>query len=136
MKTKFYRCPICGNIVTKLHDSGIGPYCCSRPMDELRPNTEDASGEKHVPVVSKIDYSHVLVRVGSELHPMTDEHHIMFIFLETRNKNGDHEGHFVLLNKTDEPKKEICVCSSDVVAVYAYCNKHGLWSQVLGEPDK
>lgn len=136
MKTKFYRCRVCGNIVTKLHDSGVGPYCCSQPMEELRANTEDASHEKHVPVLTKTDDSHLMVRVGADPHPMTDEHHIMFIYLETRDKKGNHEGHFVLLDKTGEPMKEFCACSGEVVALYAYCNLHGLWCQNFEEPKK
>ena len=50
--TKFYVCPDCGLVVETIHDSGISPSCCNRKMDELIPNTVEASGEKHIPAVS------------------------------------------------------------------------------------
>ena len=48
---KFYRCEHCGNIIIKLHDSGVPVVCCGQPMTEMVPGTVDASLEKHVPVV-------------------------------------------------------------------------------------
>ena len=48
---KFYRCNHCKQIITKLNDSGVPVICCGEPMKELVPNTTDAAGEKHVPVV-------------------------------------------------------------------------------------
>ena len=49
---KFFRCDKCGNIVTKLVDSGAPLSCCGQPMTELVPNTVDAATEKHVPVIA------------------------------------------------------------------------------------
>ena len=33
MELKFYRCPICGNIVVKLENSGVPVVCCGKPME-------------------------------------------------------------------------------------------------------
>ena len=68
---KFYRCAHCGNIVAYIHDSGVRAVCCGEEMKELVPNTTDAAGEKHVPVIA-VDGQTVTVTVGSVEHPMLD----------------------------------------------------------------
>jgi len=73
--TKFYRCPHCGNIITKLHDSGNLVVCCGDEMLELKPNTVDAAIEKHVPQVNQED-NQVEINVGIVPHTMTEEHYI------------------------------------------------------------
>ena len=52
MKSKFYICRHCGNLIGMVNDSGVPVVCCGEPMKALVPNTVDASGEKHLPVVS------------------------------------------------------------------------------------
>ena len=52
-------------------------------MVELKANSTDAAGEKHVPVIT-VEGNKVHVVVGSVLHPMTEEHSIQFIALETK----------------------------------------------------
>lgn len=51
-------------------------------MTELKANTSDGAGEKHVPVV-QVEGSKVTVKVGEVTHPMLEEHHIAWIYLET-----------------------------------------------------
>ena len=53
-------------------------------MIELVPNTTDAAGEKHVPVV-EVNKNVVKVTVGEVIHPMTEAHLINFVVLETNN---------------------------------------------------
>ena len=55
MATKFYKCRHCGNVIQKHVDSKVPVVCCGEPMQELIPNTVDASNEKHVPVVTRLD---------------------------------------------------------------------------------
>ena len=83
MATKFYKCNHCGNVIVKLVDSKVPVVCCGEPMVELVPNTVDASGEKHLPVVKYIDDATIKVEVGSVAHPMLPEHHIAFVYVET-----------------------------------------------------
>ena len=66
---KFYKCAHCGNIIAYIHDSGVRVSCCGEEMKELLPNTTDAAGEKHVPVITAEGQT-VTVRVGSVAHPM------------------------------------------------------------------
>ena len=124
MATKFYKCRHCGNVVEKVVDSGIKVVCCGEEMQELIPNTTDASGEKHVPVVKNLGNGKLKVEVGSVAHPMTEEHHIVFIYVET-DRGG------IRINLKDKPEGEVCVCNEKVVAVYEYCNLHGLWKASL-----
>ena len=70
---KFFVCTHCGNLAGMVYSSGVPMICCGEPMKELVPNTVDAAGEKHKPVVS-VEGSTVTVAVGSVAHPMTDAH--------------------------------------------------------------
>ncbi|MBQ5605791.1 MAG: desulfoferrodoxin, partial [Prevotella sp.] len=76
MATKFYKCSHCGNVIIKAVDSGVRVVCCGKPMEELVANTVEASTEKHLPVVTRVDDNHIKVDVGSVAHPMMPEHHI------------------------------------------------------------
>ncbi|MCR4687921.1 MAG: desulfoferrodoxin, partial [Saccharofermentans sp.] len=67
-----------GSIVVKPYDIP----CTGGHMEELVPNTTDAAGEKHVPVIT-IDGAKVTVAVGEVEHPMLDNHYITCIILET-----------------------------------------------------
>lgn len=124
MAVKFYRCRHCGNVIEKLVDSKVPVICCGEQMQELVPNTSDGSGEKHVPVVTRLNDCRIKVEVGSTAHPMLPEHHIAFIYVE--NENGG-----IHVDLKDKPEAEICTCSGTPVAVYEYCNIHGLWKTEL-----
>ena len=54
MNTKFYLCRQCGNLVNLIHDAGVPLMCCGQKMEALEPNATEASGEKHLPVVTKL----------------------------------------------------------------------------------
>ena len=119
---KFYVCKHCGNIVEYVKESGVAVVCCGSQMQELLPGSSDGAVEKHVPVVTA-DGNHVKVQVGSVEHPMTKEHHIEWILMET--KKGCQK---VKLTPEEEPKAEFLLTEGDApVAVYEYCNLHGLY---------
>jgi len=120
-KTKFYICPHCGNIVEMVHDAKVKPFCCGQKMDELVPNTVEASGEKHIPAVNIKD-STVEVNVGSADHPMVDAHWIEWVQLLT-----DKGTYRKWLNPGEAPNVSFLLNDEKPVAVYAYCNLHGLW---------
>ena len=48
----FYKCEHCGNIIAHINDSGVRCVCCGEEMKPMTPNTTDAAGEKHVPVIA------------------------------------------------------------------------------------
>lgn len=119
---KFYICNHCKNIIGKIHDSGVPVVCCGEKMAELVPNTTDAATEKHVPVI-KVEGTSVTVTIGSTLHPMTEEHLIQWVYLETE-EGGQRKN----LKAGDKPELTFAITPGDrVKAAYAYCNLHGLW---------
>lgn len=119
---KFYICKHCGNMIGMIKSSGVNVVCGGDPMTELKPNTVEASQEKHLPVVT-IEGNIVKVKVGSVEHPMTEEHHIAWIYLET-----EQGGQRKKLAVGSKPEAEFALAGGDkVVGVYEYCNLHGLW---------
>lgn len=122
----FYRCPVCGNIVVHLKKSGVPVVCCGKPMEELVANTVDASKEKHIPVVDCYS-SAIFVSVGEERHPMIDSHYIEWIALQSETGCQIH-----YFKPGEVPCYEFLVQDEVLlVAVYAYCNLHGLWKTTL-----
>ena len=124
-KVKFYVCPHCGNIVSMMRDSGVPVVCCGQKMEALIPNTVDASGEKHIPCVTVNDGT-VNVNVGSVDHPMVDAHYIEWVYVETASG-----GQYKYLKPGDDPNVSFDLGDDKAVAVYAYCNLHGLWMTEL-----
>ena len=118
---KFYDCPHCGNIVEMVHDAGVNPVCCGQKMKELIPGSVDASAEKHVPAVKVAD-GIVEVNVGSVDHPMVDVHWIEWV--ELVSDKGIQRKY---LNPGEAPNVKFILGGEKPLAVYAYCNLHGLW---------
>ena len=79
---KFYICEHCGNIVELIHDAGVPVTCCGQKMKRIEPGALEASQEKHLPVVS-VDRNIVTVNIGSVEHPMSEEHRILWVCLQT-----------------------------------------------------
>ena len=123
--TKFYICPDCGLVIEAIHDSGIAPSCCGMKMDELVPNTVEASGEKHIPAVT-VENHVVTVNVGSVNHPMQEAHYIEWVQLIT--ENGSQRK---MLKPGQAPNVVFHTGDDKPLAVYAYCNLHGLWKTEL-----
>ncbi|WAW15473.1 desulfoferrodoxin family protein [Peptostreptococcus equinus] len=120
---KFYSCSDKDFIIeVVVPEEGCQVSCCGEEMKLIEPNTTDAAGEKHVPVI-EVSGNKVVVKVGSVPHPMEEKHHISFIYLVTEKTvqrvdlphDGKPEAEFVLA----EDDKAICA--------YEYCNLHGLW---------
>ena len=121
-----FKCEHCGNIIAYLKDSGVRVQCWGEEMKPLLPNTTDAAGEKHVPVITE-DGNTVTVTVGAVEHPMLDAHYIEWILLETKEGRQ---------RKTLKPgEKPVAVFSltagDEVIAAYEYCNLHGLWKATV-----
>ena len=119
---KFYVCETCGNIIEYVKESGVPVMCCGSKMKELVPGTSDGAAEKHIPAVT-VEGNCVHVQIGSVEHPMTKEHHIEWIVIET--EKGCQK---VKLTPEQEPKAEFLLAEGDkLLATYEYCNLHGLW---------
>lgn len=122
----FYRCDACDSIVMKFGTQGEVPSCCGKPMEVLVPHTEEftggASSEKHLPRAKRGKIFTVTVGEGDTMHPMEDDHYIEWIYVVTEMGSQ-----MVKLKPGIAPYAEFALNGDIPLAVYAYCNKHGLW---------
>lgn len=94
-----------------------------KPFEILEPNTSDGATEKHVPVI-ETEENHVTVKVGSTYHPMTEEHSISWVCLQTT------AGSIMRVSLSPDCKPVACFTLEDgdsPKAAFAYCNLHGFW---------
>ncbi len=119
--SKFYVCERCGNLVGMIHESGVPMMCCGQKMTKIEAGVVEASHEKHIPVAT-VEGSTVTVNVGSIEHPMVSEHSILWVYLQT-DKGGQRK----CLEVGKPPIVTFALADEEPVAVYAYCNLHGLW---------
>lgn len=126
---KFYICKKCGNIIGLINNAGVPLVCCGEEMTELVPNTVDAAKEKHVPVI-KTEGRKVTIEIGSVEHPMTEQHYIMWVYIQTA-KGGQRR----ILTPDDKPVATFYLAEDDKLEIaYEYCNLHGLWkAEYTGE---
>lgn len=122
-KKQIYKCEKCGNIVESLWNGKPDIICCGQPMTQLEANTVDASKEKHVPVITRLG-NQVTVKVGSEPHPMTPQHYILFI--EVLKGDQVYREDF----REGAIKAEAVFTIEDdgqPLVAREFCNLHGLW---------
>lgn len=128
MNQRFYKCSHCGKIIAVVKESGVPIMCCGVPMNEIIAGSVDAAKEKHLPVV-RIDGNKVIVSIGEIEHPMTAEHSIEWVSIQTKQGNQRK-----LLPAGGKPQVTFAICDDDeVVAVFAYCNLHGLWKTEIAQ---
>ena len=97
---KFYICKHCGNVITKLTSAQVPVKCCGEEM-------------------------HVLE--AGVTHPMTAEHFIQWVVVETERDALIHWFH-----PEETPEVVFALAEGQTAkAVYAYCNLHGLWKKDL-----
>ena len=121
-ETRFFICEHCGNIVGLIRSAGVPIKCCGQNMTELIPGTTDAAVEKHVPVVS-VEGNIVTAKICEVAHPMVEEHYIQWVYLQT-NKGGQRKN----LLPGEAPEVTFALTEDEKpLAVYEYCNLHGLW---------
>ena len=114
------KCQKCGALVEVINDCNCGDCgitCCGETMVKLISNSTDASLEKHIPTFKLIG-DEILVKVN---HVMEKEHFIEWIALV----NDKDICKVRLLPEQNEECKFKYIKGSKL---YAYCNKHGLWS--------
>lgn len=112
-----YRCEKCGTTLISKKELSVAGW------ELLTAGSVDAAKEKHVPAVKR-EGKVVKVDVGSVAHPMTAEHLIEWVALETA------QGYQVrYLTPNAAPVCAFVLADGDEpTTAYAYCNLHGLWS--------
>lgn len=120
---KFYKCNLCGQVITKVTDTNVNVVCCGQPMKEIVPK-EDEEGltEKHVPCYVCNDDG-IIIRIGETAHPMTKEHYIEWILIETNKGYLQRK-----LKPGDQPIANFTLDEDEKIKnIYACCNLHSLW---------
>ncbi|AGB40751.1 desulfoferrodoxin [Halobacteroides halobius DSM 5150] len=120
-KRGIYKCQTCANVVEGVNADAPDVVCCGKTMNRLEAQTDDASNEKHVPVINELDQG-VEIVVGTTLHPMEDKHYIAFIEVLTEDKVLRAE-----LKPGDKPQAKFNIDKSKIVEVREYCTVHDLW---------
>ena len=111
LRTHFYVCPVCGNVI---HSTGRALIsCCGITLPPLQ--IEDADPEHEIRVTADADEFFVEIP-----HPMTKQHSISF--LAAVCDNG-----IQLIKLYPEGAPEARFKRGRVKWIYAYCNHHGLF---------
>ncbi|MBQ6896243.1 MAG: helix-turn-helix domain-containing protein [Oscillospiraceae bacterium] len=110
LRSKFYLCPVCGNIIHSSGESLIG--CCGITLPPLE--AEECDGE-HTVLVEKVEDEHFI----TVNHPMEKSHFITFIAYVT----GD-RCQFVKLYPEGNAQTRLNLRGKGVL--YICCNRHGL----------
>ncbi|MBR6555587.1 MAG: helix-turn-helix domain-containing protein [Clostridia bacterium] len=110
LRTKFYVCPVCGNI---LHATGSTLIsCCGITLPPLE--AEDAD-DAHRPIIEPVEDEHFV----TVPHPMTKQHFISFLAYLTSDR-------LQLVKLYPEGNAETRLRLRGRGILYLYCNHHGL----------
>ena len=110
LRSKFYVCPLCGNIMQTTGDAVIS--CCGITLPPLEAEEPDAH---HQICIEKVEDEHFV----TVQHDMTKEHFISFIAYVTSDRVQ-----FVKLYPEGNAETRLNFRGSGYL--YIYCNKHGL----------
>ena len=110
LKTKFYVCPICGNVITSMGEAAFS--CCGITLPVQEEEEIDAGHELQV---AKVEHDYYVTME----HPMTKEHYISFIAYLTSNR-------VQLVKLYPEQMVEVRFPIQGRGFIYTYCNQHGL----------
>ena len=109
--SRFYVCPVCGNIIRTVGEAVI--CCCGITLPPLTAEVPDEDHKIRVEIVEDEYY----VSID---HPMTKEHSISFLAAVSDQM-------MQLVKLYPEGGAEARLKRSGVKYIYAYCNHHGLY---------
>ena len=110
LRSKFYVCPLCGNIIRTTGETVIS--CCGITLPPLE--AEEVDSDHLVTIESVEDEHFVTVR-----HPMTKDHYISFIAYLTSDR-------VQFIKLYPEGNAETRLNLRGFGKLYIYCNRHGL----------
>ena len=117
-EVKFRKCAKCGAVVEVLENDNNSTFiCCGEPMEEMVPNSVDASFERHVPDIH-IEDETMIIQVN---HVMEENHYIKWIMVVTEKEERKY-----FFKPGDVPEVFL---PYEKATVYAYCNLHGVWKK-------
>ena len=110
LRSKFYVCPLCGNIIRTTGDAVIS--CCGITLPPLE--AEDTDDEHHITIQKVEDEQFIIIN-----HDMTKEHFISFVAHLTSDRVQ-----FVKFYPEGNAETRLNLRGGGYL--YIYCNKHGL----------
>ena len=115
LRSKFYVCPVCGNIIHSMGDSLVS--CCGITLPAL--DAEEADAE-HTVTIERVEDEHFV----TVHHPMTKQHYISFLAYVTTDRIQQ-----VKLYPEGNAETRLQLWGRGVL--YWYCNRHGLFKQKI-----
>jgi len=115
LRSKWYVCPVCGNVIHTTGDAVIS--CCGVTLPPLEAEDPD---DAHALTVEKVEDEHFL----TIHHPMTKQHYISFVAFITSDR-------LQLVKLYPEGESQTRLQLRGRGFVYFYCNKHGLFQQKI-----
>lgn len=115
LRSKFYVCPICNNVIYAVGDALIS--CCGITLPPLEAEETD---ENHEIVIEAVEDEHFV----SVNHPMAKDHFISFIAYVTSDK-------IQMVKFYPEGNAETRLNFRGSGYLYIYCNKHGLMKKKI-----
>ena len=115
LRSKFYVCPLCGNVLCSTGDSVIS--CCGITLPPLEAEEPD---ESHAIRIENVEDEHFI----SILHPMTKQHYISFVAFVTSDR-------VQLVKLYPEGNAQTRLQLRGFGMLYWYCNRHGLYRKKI-----
>lgn len=111
LRSLFYVCPICGNVIHTLGNAVVS--CCGVTLPALE--AEDADDDHMVTIEDVEDEHFITVR-----HPMTKSHYISFLAYVTSDR-------MQMVKLYPEGNAQSRLQLRGMGYLYYYCNQHGLF---------
>jgi len=123
LKSRFYVCPVCGNVITSSGEGVIS--CCGITLPELEPETVYLKKENTSLSDEVKNHLISIEKVEDELyvslnHEQTKNHYISFIAAVT-------DGTVQIYKMFPEWNAECRIKPRHAKYIYVYCNHHGLF---------
>ena len=111
LRSKFYVCPRCGNIIHTTGDTLVS--CCGITLPPLE--AEDTNGDHRISIEVVEDEHFITIH-----HPMTKQHYISFVAFVTSDR-------IQMVKLYPEGNAETRLQLRGIGRLYCYCNQHGLF---------
>ena len=115
LRSRFYVCPVCGNVIHALGNTVVS--CCGITLPPME--TEDAD-DGHMVTIENVEDEHFI----TVHHPMTKEHYISFLAYVTSDR-------LQLVKLYPEGNAQTRLQLRGMGDLYYCCNRHGLFRKKL-----
>ena len=113
LRSKFYVCPICGNVIYAQGNAVVS--CCGITLPALEAEEAD---ETHAVTIESVEDEHFI----TVHHPMTKAHYISFVAFVTSDR-------IQMVRLYPEGNAQTRLQLRGMGQLYYYCNQHGLFQK-------